>query len=238
VFRSQIQQLTSLVGRILIATAGVSEELHTAVRRVCERNRMFTQCGHASTIVGLRAFPQTPHMMLMDGDWSGGTELGVLGQLHRELPATRILLVEDAVELGRLARAIQNGVWGVLARERAGRDLQSAMRAVVQGELWLSRRQLSNLLMLKCAEETYVDLSQLTARENAVAREVLSGCSNKEVAQRLDISEHTVAVHLHSIYVKLNLRCRSDLFIHHGTHPMPEKTSCVTHRSRRDAEGI
>jgi DNA-binding CsgD family transcriptional regulator len=80
----------------------------------------------------------------------------------------------------------------------------------------LSRGQLSNLIIGTAADNSYVDLPQLTPRENTVVRSVLSGCSNKEIACMLDIAEHTVAIHLHNIYGKLHLRRRIDLLVWHG----------------------
>jgi two-component system nitrate/nitrite response regulator NarL len=159
-----------------------------------------------------------PNLVLMDGAWLAGTRFCLLEDLHQELPPARILVVGDAFELGTIARALHSGLWGFLARERASSDIENAMRAVSQGELWLTRGQLSHLLMHRPVAEDYTDLPQLTPRENAVVRAVLSGHSNKEVASRLDIAEHTVAVHLHNIYGKLNLRGRYDLLIHHRIH--------------------
>ena len=52
----------------------------------------------------------------------------------------------------------------------------------------------------------------LTARELDVIRLVLSGCSNKEAAAKLDISAETVKVHRRHVYAKLKIKSQSDLF--------------------------
>jgi two-component system, NarL family, nitrate/nitrite response regulator NarL len=154
----------------------------------------------------------------MEGDWLAGARFCFLERLHHDLPPVRILVVGDAVKLSTLARALESGVWGYLVRERAHSDIEHAIRAISQGELWLSRCQLSHLLLLRPAAEDFPEMPQLTPRENAVVRVVLAGYSNKEIACRLDIAEHTVAVHLHNIYGKLNVRGRYDLLIQHGGH--------------------
>ena len=54
--------------------------------------------------------------------------------------------------------------------------------------------------------------AQLTARELDVGRLMLSGCSNKEIARKLEISAETVKVHKKHIYSKLGIKSQSELF--------------------------
>jgi two-component system nitrate/nitrite response regulator NarL len=153
-----------------------------------------------------------------------GNRLGLLVRLHQALPAARTLLISDSPDLGMISRAFRVGVWGVLTRERAAEDLEYAMLAVTRDELWLSRGQLSSLVRLTAVDDpSVVDILELTPRENAVVRGVLSGQSNKQIACMLDIAEHTVKVHLHHIYGKLHLHRRVDLLIRYGR----EAWSCV-----------
>jgi two-component system nitrate/nitrite response regulator NarP len=55
--------------------------------------------------------------------------------------------------------------------------------------------------------------SQLTAREQQVVTLVCDGLSNKEIADKLDVTEGTIKVHLHAIYEKLSVRSRIELMI-------------------------
>jgi len=213
----KVQRPVKGAGRIVVISAGVSDAIRAAVRIVCDRTSNFEYRGQASsTDALLRAYTkQAPHIIVIDSRWVGGCDLQALVRLHRALPSVRGLLVGDSLDLSTISRVLRMGVWGVLTRERASDDLEHAMHAVTQGELWLSRSQLSNLIMDTAAEVSYMDLPQLTPRENTVVRSVLLGCSNKEIACMLDIAEHTVAIHLHNIYSKLHLHRRIDLLIRH-----------------------
>ncbi len=148
----------------------------------------------------------------MDDDWLNDRSLAALVRLHRALPSARTLLISNSLELETIFRVLRLGVRGVIARTRAAADLGPALQAVARDELWLTRGQISRLLLLTALEPQH-DLLELTPRENAVMRGVLSGHSNKQIGRTLDIAEHTVKVHLHNIYVKLHLHRRVELLL-------------------------
>jgi two-component system nitrate/nitrite response regulator NarL len=157
-----------------------------------------------------------PDIVLMDDEWLCNRRFRVLERLHQALPGARTLLIGDSFDLETISHALRMGVWGTIAKGRVALDLEPALCAVTRGELWLSRVQLSSLLMV-ATPEPHPYLSGLTPRENAVMRGVLSGHSNKQIARRLEIAEHTVKVHLHHVYIKLHLHRRVDLLLRHGS---------------------
>ncbi|GFE83017.1 hypothetical protein GCM10011487_50170 [Steroidobacter agaridevorans] len=102
-------------------------------------------------------------------------------------------------------------------------DLNRALSAVMSGELWLTRRQLTTVMAF-ATSGVQEDMTELTARENAVMRKVLLGHSNKQIARTLNIAEHTVKIHLHHVYGKLRVHSRVELLLHYqrGAESMPE----------------
>jgi DNA-binding NarL/FixJ family response regulator len=206
-------------GRIVVASVAVHEELRAAVNHICKRNPRIAYCSHAASFNKfVHALPRAkPHIILADGDWSADGGLHELAQLHRRLPEARALLIHDRIELALISRTLHVGVRGILRRNSTLNDLESALYAITRGELWLTRGQLAELVMLKASNEPYMDLAQLTPRENAIVRYALLARSNKQIASMLDIAEHTVAIHLHNIYSKLHLRGRFDLLVKHGS---------------------
>lgn len=198
-----------------IAYAGFTAYVRAAVCELCVNHSAFSFCGHTcSTNLLLSKFAHArPDIVLMD-DALLNRRLTELAQLHRALPATRILLIGDSLELAMIFAALPFGMSGVLAGMRVAPDLERALHAVAGGELWLSRSQLARLLMLTTAEPLN-DLPELTQRENVVMHRVMLGQSNKQIARGLDIAEHTVKIHLHHIYSKLHVHRRFELLLHY-----------------------
>lgn len=116
--------------------------------------------------------------------------------------------------------ALRLGTWGVLPRMRVEADLNRALSAVANGELWLTRRQLAIVMVFVTSSEQQ-DFMELTARENAVMRRVLVGLSNKQIARMLNIAEHTVKIHLHHAYGKLHVHSRVELLLRYRRDSNP-----------------
>ena len=102
----------------------------------------------------------------------------------------------------------------MLPKARVAIDLDRALFAVAGGEPWLTRRQFA-AVMASTNCEPDEDFMELTARENAVMRQVVLGHSNKQIALGLSIAEHTVKIHLHHVYSKLHVHSRMELLLHY-----------------------
>jgi DNA-binding NarL/FixJ family response regulator len=91
--------------------------------------------------------------------------------------------------------------------------LVQCVRKVHAGEQWLERRSVGRALEKLLSREagSREVAGVLTPREIEVVRMVASGSRNKEIADRLSISEGTVKIHLHHIYEKLHLNGRLEL---------------------------
>jgi len=200
----------------LVAYAGMTTSVRTALARLCEIGSGFHFCGQsASTSELLRTLSLTPpHIVLLDDALLRRSGLGELAHLHRALPSTRTLLISDSLQPSTVFAASRQGTWGVLPRMRVALDLERALNAVVGGEFWMSRRQLVSLVTFTHADLNE-DFAELTPRENAVAHRALVGQSNKQIACSLDIAEHTVKIHLHHIYTKLHVHGRVELLLHY-----------------------
>jgi two-component system, NarL family, nitrate/nitrite response regulator NarL len=200
----------------LVAYAGSGPSVRAALGRLSANRSEFRFCGQAaSTRELLRKLSLTPpHIVLLDDALLNRMGLGELAQLHRALPSTRTLLISDSPEPSTVFAALRQGTWGVLPKMRVALELERALRAVVGGEFWLSRRQLVGLVAFTNAESDE-DFAELTPRENAVAHRALLGQSNKQIASALNIAEHTVKIHVHHIYTKLHVHGRVELVLHY-----------------------
>jgi two-component system nitrate/nitrite response regulator NarL len=113
--------------------------------------------------------------------------------------------------------ALSAGARGILPRTSSRDDLVGAIRVVHGGGIWARRRWL-NLCILqvvgtskhRVATQDVVD-TRLSPREREVLRHAATGVCNKELADRLSISEATVKVHLGRIFQKLGVSGRAEL---------------------------
>jgi DNA-binding NarL/FixJ family response regulator len=105
---------------------------------------------------------------------------------------------------------------GLLLKDVAPEALVRCLRRVAAGEQSMDRKSIAQALQRLLRRETAArELARdLSEREIEIVRNVASGARNREVADRLHISEGTVKVHLHNIYEKLGVKTRVQLTIY------------------------
>lgn len=124
-------------------------------------------------------------------------------------------------------RAILKGARGVVLKSESPDTLLKALEKISQGEMWLNRNATSRILMKaagpsvsKNLSNEQFRLSHLTPKEEKVTRaiQLYPKKTLREVAETLHISEHTLRNHLASIYDKLGVRNRLELFVFCGKY--------------------
>jgi DNA-binding NarL/FixJ family response regulator len=159
----------------------------------------------------LRAVRQLcPDILILDIMMPGKDGLAVLRELHQVEISTRVILLTAAIDEDNLLEAMRLGVAGVVLKEMAVSLLIQCVRKVYGGEQWLERRSIGHALekMLRREAGTREVAKILTPREVEVVRLAATGLRNKEIADRLAISEGTVKIHLHKSYEKLHVDSR------------------------------
>ena len=105
---------------------------------------------------------------------------------------------------------LKKKISGVVMSDSAPELLAKAVRGVAEGEVWIDKNTVKDLLHgINALNSGRV--SVLSDRERDVVALIGQGFRNKEIAQRLKISEPTVKSHLNRIFQKLNVRTRSEL---------------------------
>jgi DNA-binding NarL/FixJ family response regulator len=167
-----------------------------------------------------------PDVLLLDSRMPGA--LRCCTDLRRETGCALIMLAApDSDEYA--AEALDAGARGVLSKDSRPTDLFMAIRIIQDGGLWARRRVLAARIDRLAATSTVAHAerllserlsARLSARETEVFLHAARGLGNKEVADRLAITEATVKVHLTHIFQKLGLRGRNELAAaYHGILP-------------------
>ena len=176
--------------------------------------------------IGLRELLKNAPEISIVGEAAGYDELDVLMEETdvllltsvTDLPETgenspAILLLTDRLEDAQMLADIPSVIWGLLPMSASGEELEVALNALGEG-LWVGAPALLRGVMREPnrIELTNNDelLEPLTARETEVLQLIARGLANKQVALKLNISEHTVKFHLSSLYAKLNVSSRTE----------------------------
>jgi len=114
-------------------------------------------------------------------------------------------------ESGIENRAIENGIHGLFYQEESFKVFPRAISTILSGELWFSRKTMSEILKNGSGVRHRVstDLAScLTEREREILIRIATGTGNQQIADDLCISLHTVKTHIYNIYKKINVKNR------------------------------
>jgi DNA-binding NarL/FixJ family response regulator len=176
-----------------------------------------------------RAASERPDVIILDlvlGDEDG---LSFLPELCEASRSSRVLVLTGVQNPDAHRRAIRRGAMGIVLKEHAADQLLKAIMKVYEGEVWIERSMMGSMIQ-EINKPAQVDpevtkIESLTDREREVIALIGEGLKNKQVGERLFISETTVTHHLSSVFSKLEVSDRLELIIYafrHGLAKMPK----------------
>jgi len=157
-----------------------------------------------------------PDVLVLDVQMPRMNGLEVLRAMKAEGLETRVVLLTATLDEDGVLEAIDLGAMGLVLKEAASVKLVQCVRDVARGEKSLEQSLVSRALerMMRRNRALQEVASLLSPRETEVVRMVATGLRNKEIAQKLSISEGTVKFYLHTIYEKLQVHGRVELTLY------------------------
>ena len=178
-----------------------------------------------------------PDVVLLDLRMPNLDGLGALQALPQVNKRTRVIILTASEDKNEFVQAMKLGCSGIVLKQTAPELIVKSIRKVHSGEIWLDShttaavmRQFSTGLEGSSGNGQSNgngkgrERSPLSAREREIVALVAQGYKNKEMAEKMFISEQTVKNHLHNIFDKLGVSDRLELAlyaIHKGLHLAP-----------------
>ena len=155
----------------------------------------------------------TPDIILLDLDMPGGG-LNAASVISNEMSETKIVILTASEEDNNLLNALKIGAQAYILKGVAARELLRILRMVIDGENYvppaLAASMLLEMNMSKTHPKKEVEnpIDSLTGREKEILEGIAKGLSNKEIGDKLFLSEKTVKHYITIILQKLQVRNR------------------------------
>jgi two-component system NarL family response regulator len=161
-----------------------------------------------------------PDIVLMDVRMPRRSGIEATGDIRDMLPGAKILMLTISDEEADLYESIKAGASGYLLKEISIEEVADAIRSVMAGQSRISPSMASKLLSefaaisQRAGDRRELAAAKLTDREMQVLKLVAQGLNNKDIAERLFISENTVKNHIRNILDKLHLHSRMEAVVY------------------------
>jgi DNA-binding NarL/FixJ family response regulator len=178
-----------------------------------------------------RAAELAPDVILMDVPLAEAGTLAVVTNLRRCAPHSKLIWFAAAEKSGDFSDAMRLGCSGIVCKESPIELIVKSIRRVYAGEIWLDSTTTATIIrrlaipepigVARSRPNTPSDRSGLSGREWQITILIARGLKNKEIAQRMFITEQTVKNHVHNVFEKLGVGDRLELAlyaIYHNLH--------------------
>lgn len=188
--------------------------------------RVVAQSGNINDALSLTAETK-PDIILFEYEPEAGLDFEAPKAFINCWEKARIILVTDLKDCDFYIKAVKSGVLGVILKTQPTETLIKAIRKVHQGEVWLERSLIANMVhrsIFENSDETADSKAKieelLTKREMDLIPLIGRGLTNKQIAKELFIAESTVRHHLTSIYRKCCVSDRLELLLFAQQHKL------------------
>ena len=198
------------------------------LRRLLESEHDFAVVAEASDGVEAVSLVRKlkPEVLLLDLAMPRRHGIEALREMSSSSMPVRTILLTAAAEKSQIVEALQLGARGLVMKDSATQILLRSIRAVMNGEYWVGRESVSDLVeylrsLMESSGRRARQAYGLTPRELQIVSAVVAGYANKEIAEHFKISEDTVKHHLSNIFDKLGVSTRLELALFAVNQSLP-----------------
>ena len=161
-----------------------------------------------------------PDVVLMDLLMPTMDGISTTTELKQRWPVVEVVAVTSFLEEDKIRAVLEAGATGYLLKDADASDVADAIRAAVAGEMHLDPAAAKALTASLRAPKSAVE--ELTPRERDVVVLIAEGGTNRQIANKLGVTERTARTHVSNILAKLGLASRTQAAmwaVHHGLVP-------------------
>ncbi len=156
-----------------------------------------------------------PQIALLDLGLRSQNSLQVVKSVKKKFPKTKIIIMDLVPVQEEILEFVQEGVWGFILKDATVNDFLRTIRTVAEGNKVLPTN-LTDSLFSQIVDHAVrgpkssilIKSVRMTKREKQVIELIADGLTNKEIAQKLNLSTYTIKSHVHNILEKLALHTR------------------------------
>lgn len=196
-----------------------SQLLAEALAQDCQLEVMAIEPKQASILAAVAQ--HKPQVVLISSalEESGTQGFDLARQIGATYPETRVILLMDTSNPATVVQAFRCGAHGIFSRAESSKNLAKCIHSVHQGQVWANSAELRYVIEALRESEPMrlVDSggeALLSKREQDVVRCVAEGLSNREIANCLGLTEHTVKNYLFRIFDKLGVSSRVEVVLY------------------------
>lgn len=190
----------------------------TVVGTATSRAELFAQLSAAN-----------PDIILLDLDLSGESGLDCLDELAGQTSA-QVLVLTSTSDSNMHQQAVMRGARGVIHKQEAAETVLRAIEKIYQGEIWLEPAAIGRVMAAmargRASDPEAAKIADLTPKERQTIAALVrgKGARNKVIADEQHISEHTLRNQLTTIYSKLAVNGRLELYLYATAHHLVPET--------------
>ncbi len=162
------------------------------------------------------ALPRAP-VYVVDAYGSANAAAALMSNLVEKSPSARMLIVAEKFSRNESYDLLRLGAKGLLTYGEAREQLPRAVPLVASGGFWVPRSLLSKfvdaIITDSRSRRSKVKGAELSRREQEVLDALVENLANKEIGEKLNISERTVKFHVSNLLSKFGVRRRTDLIL-------------------------
>jgi DNA-binding NarL/FixJ family response regulator len=166
-----------------------------------------------------------PDVAVISARLQDGASAGLLAlqQLRGLQPQSRVIMLLDEDNAELVVEAFRHGARGIFCRTGVSAQLRKCLQTVHDGQIWANNRHLEHIVgaVMQVPTLKFSKATLLTKREEEVARLVAAGLSNRQVSEKLKLSQHTVKNYLFRVFEELGISNRTELVLYILSHTKP-----------------